>query len=1406
LDIAATPRFSKAAIAIPNLIEARKGGYELHSSEFFLSATDLWSTGRNGRGLTSPSLAINLPDSAPAEMSASGGSIPLASGSGWGVAGAAGLDIAATPRISKAAIAIPNLIEARKGGYEPAAIEAPGSIVSTVRSYRSQIDYNGPLGHGWDFGANARVVPEVGDIRVYDGRGRADLFVRTGPTTFNSPPGIYKVLIQNPDASFTLRDPDGTLRDFHRFNGSNLEGALARVADRNGNFTSLLYDHQGLLKTIVDTMGRSTHYAYDAMGRITAITDFAGRQVQYSYDAAGNLASVRSPVVTGTPNGNDFPAGKLTTYRYSSGFADERLNHNLTGIVRPNEAASGAAALQISYGTGTEGFDLDRVTAETIGGTNATGIPAGGSLSFTYESLNPGQPPDPVTPRRRATVLDRNGNQKEFVHNHAGNILVRTDFTNRGLRPGEGNYTTLYSYSTEGERLESVLPAGNRIQFTYDSASPNRGSHGNLLEIRAVPDNPGAAGGRGDGHGNAAAERVWTFTYDDFFNGLLSATDPRGNDPAYVPQNGGTQSAARYTAKLSYDLQEGDPATNGINALSMRFGITPRTTPLGLGDLNGDGRTDLAGGNPVRLERPAVLLDPASNQAAIGGDTSQEIVTLYEWNDLGQPTAVTDPEGNRHQYAHWPETDPDGDGVMFPPPDDGRVLNPTTGGYLKTVRYDTIASPGRDNGTDPTPTMIQHDFEYDDVGNVTGFIDGRGVLTRYIVNSLNQVVEVRRAAATADLSGPDGDPPTGRGETSDILPRTVPVGFKTRYSYDANDNLVRVEVEDRGATRGVGPFLDTTFAYDILDDLLSVSREATPVTSLVTQFRYDANENRVQVMQPEGNAHSSSWDERDLLLSRITGASGPRAGVPASRSYEYDGNGNLVRLTDARGGLVDFAHDGFDRLARRTDQVGNTGDYSYDPAGMVVRSLRRGPVGGPTPADRSGSTNVDLADARLLYDELGRLFRIDRALFVPTGATPARAPILAEGPGIPADGFINSVFEYDRLSRLSFSHRDSAATTRYDYDGAGRVLRTTLPQGVEVLQATYDAGHNLVETVERELALTGAGASIEEQFLTTAFYDALNRREIVFDNLGQTRRAVYDSLDAVVAASDARGPAGGTINRRSPGNQGISVPVNAHGNITRFGYDGAGRLLTATRVLTTTGEGDGTLAPPPDDGNVFNPDGLVTLTTLWDGNSLPAKGLDDRGNETIYAYDNLNRLVLRTGDDGTMNLYGLDPQGNLVSLTDPNGSEFAYSYDAAHRRVGVEVTPAAGIPGTTEQTFQYDGLDRLTRATDNNSPSVPGDDVTILFTYDSLSRLVEEGQAGGLLAPLRTTDYGWRAEDLMTDRIYPDGRRIGYQYDAADRLVLVDDVDDIRPEQMTYDYFGLDRVHTRTSAAGGWPG
>src|SRR5262249_59217153 len=97
---------------------------------------------------------------------------------------------------------------------------------------------------------------------------------------------------------------------------------------------------------------------------------------------------------------------------------------------------------------------------------------------------------------------------------------------------------------------------------------------------------------------------------------------------------------------------------------------------------------------------------------------------------------------------------------------------------------------------------------------------------------------------------------------------------------------------------------------------------------------------------------------------------------------------------------------------------------------------------------------------------------------------------------------------------------------------------------------------NVIELGETDVAQV-PGVS-NEVFLTTSFYDSLNRLEESVNNIGQTMNYRYDSRDNLVATADAEGPLTGTaITRRAFPDGPLTVDsVNDFGNVTRYSYDG----------------------------------------------------------------------------------------------------------------------------------------------------------------------------------------------------------------------------------------------------------
>ncbi len=793
----------------------------------------------------------------------------------------------------------------------------------------------------------------------------------------------------------------------------------------------------------------------------------------------------------------------------------------------------------------------------------------------------------------------------------------------------------------------------------------------------------------------------------------------------------GSQSAARYTKRFFYDYQE----STAVVPMAALFGIDVSNVPRGLGDVNGDGRTDQMTGQLVRVYDPPVLLRAGSMEATRRETTSQPLISQTQWNDRGQMTARIDAEGNVTDYLYHPENDPNGDGVETFAPYVALGLTPI--GYLKSVITDSRMSPRR-SGDEPAPLAVRINYHYDTVGNIIGVMDPRGVLTQMEVNQLNEIVSTTRGADVRVAVA-----------ARQLVTGEAAYHYRTRRHYDFNGRVIRVEIEDRdGNASSVGEFVEHTFTYDILDNLLVRKQELDVTRSLITEYQYDPNELLTRTVQPEGNVTRTLYDGRNLPFQVTRGFGSAEA---STVQIDYDANANRLRMIDAddddgdgKRGTTLHAYDGFDRQIQVVDALGQKRVTVYDPASNPVRTRFFG-----HPAGRPGSPNVLLSDRIAHPDEANRVFQTDEALFVADGFAPMRPTQLIDGN---ADGFVTVIQEYDALSRPTFAFDDGQELKQTRYDGANRVVEVSDAVGNKT-SFQYDQNSNPIRISSTEVSPEGMVRP--ETFATTYVYDQLNRLVRVSDNAGQTTHVVYDSRDNVISRSDPEGaPVPDPLGLLPAG-----LKVNAPGNTTTFVYDGLNRLIRTVTDLRQVGSGGGAL----DRSNPFNADGQVTVGNEFDGNSRLRATIDDNGKRTSYAYDALDRRILQIHADGTMHRFDFNRDDALTQVTDPNGTVVRRSVDELGRVRRSEVTAfGTGVVGTKIETYEYDGLSRLTRATDDNGDSVRTQDFERV--YDSLSRVIEERQNGRVVSTVFSGD-GQRLADT-----YPGGRRIENVFDAIDRI------------------------------------
>ncbi len=257
------------------------------------------------------------------------------------------------------------------------------------RRYESRHNFQGALGWGWEHEyEDRRLHPSLngGSFVRANGRGSFDEYLLdVSEGVFVSPVGVFARLFVDAQGFFVEREPDGTRYRYHSFDGSPKSGRLESISDRNQNKITFARGADGLISQAIDPLGRGVDYEHDASGRITRIRDVSGREVLFEYSPEGDLAAVRSPLVTSTPTDNAFPAGRRREYVYSMGNSDERLNHNLLQVIDPREAAgTRLAKVTVVYGNDPTQPSFDRVVRQEWGGTNASGVLAGGTVTLEY--------------------------------------------------------------------------------------------------------------------------------------------------------------------------------------------------------------------------------------------------------------------------------------------------------------------------------------------------------------------------------------------------------------------------------------------------------------------------------------------------------------------------------------------------------------------------------------------------------------------------------------------------------------------------------------------------------------------------------------------------------------------------------------------------------------------------------------------------------------------------------------------------------------------------------------------------------------------------------------------------------------------------------------------------------------
>lgn len=642
-------------------------------------------------------------------------------------------------------------------------------------------------------------------------------------------------------------------------------------------------------------------------------------------------------------------------------------------------------------------------------------------------------------------------------------------------------------------------------------------------------------------------------------------------------------------------------------------------------------------------------------------------------------------------------------------------------------------------------------YSYDSTGNLVGFTDPLGNLTRYVYDLRGQLSQyfypdtiipfvsnfydpLGRVRTQTNANGDTWQYFFGGSRTEEVDP------FGTQHVlYMTPRGRTRVEIQDYAGQR-----LQTFSTYDGLDRLISIAApegdstvtayEVTvnawannvasitrnpkpgpspPPPSLATSFTYEANFNKpLTVTDPLGTVTSMSYDHyTGNLHSTVADAMGLRA----TTRYTYDTVGLMRSASDPEGIVTRFDYDSVGNRIRTTADAGvgrinRISSYSYDALGNVI-----------TVTDPRGAVTVNK------YDAARRLT-----------ATVSPSPIA----GAPNLVTTNSFDSQGRLLQVQQSVGDSVLrTTSTTWTPTGKPATTTDPKGS-----------------------------------TTRFtYDALDRRISIRDPMDRVTQFSWTVLSQPFQTHNLAISASPLLEQAYTQNGQLWKQKDSNGNTTEFAYDRFDRLSTTTYPLSST-----EAMSYDANGNMLSLKTRAndTITFTYDAlNRLSAKAIPSNPVVT-YRYDLANRLISVSDTSATIpsvaapvnttayaTAYFYDALNRLTDVTwDPAPIAttptagplvtFTHSYNKANQRVQQEVTDDAWFnrPATSpEVTYQANQLNQYTQITKSGGP-------TVTPTYDANGNLISDG----------TYSFTYDVDKRLVDAV-GGGNSASYSYDAQGR-------------------------------------
>ena len=574
---------------------------------------------------------------------------------------------------------------------------------------------------------------------------------------------------------------------------------------------------------------------------------------------------------------------------------------------------------------------------------------------------------------------------------------------------------------------------------------------------------------------------------------------------------------------------------------------------------------------------------------------------------------------------------------------------------------------------------------------------------------------------------------------------------------DANGGVYRWRYDDsRQLLEQTDPLGNSTlYSYDRWGNLTGSSDPCGGSVSAVYPGKGVLRNRPVSVTTPDGGTWEFGYDRRGNLTRRVSPSG-------AETLLEY-ASGLVCAVTGPYGVRTELEYDRWRNLVSASDSRGNVSRYRYDLLGRCT-----------------GVTNPKGAVQRREYDHIGRVVRV-----------------------LDFDG--NDIrLSYDGIDNLT-EYRDSLQRVEYGYSGMWKLTRRRDHRGVVCFR--YDREERLTQVINERLQTYGFTLDAVGGVIGEKGFDGAVRRyvrdlggRVVSETMpsGSVREYGYDACSRVTRVSYPLSDdpdqtyAYGLSGRLASATRGddtvaftydrLGLPVTetAGAGTVRRTFDRTGRILSVESSLGGSvryfrdrfGEVERVTA---SDGAA--PDGLAgewESELRHDSLGMEVERMLPGGVTRSFAYDDIGRLVdARTRKDSRtrhMRRYRWGLADRLLSVDDSRRGETRYSYTPTGQ------LDRAEYPGGREEWRKSDSVGNL----------YPDPEMKVR-RYLSGGRLEQDGvwhceydADGNLRERYRGTGkwldgkkehwrYRWNADGSLRGVTRPDGKEVGFTYDALGR-------------------------------------